>query len=500
MSQGVQELKKFCETTSVAGVSRIVRTKEFFLKLIWTFFLLLCTGLLVYFLVTLFIEYYKWPTTTEFGEDLKNDIVFPDVTICSLNRIVNDETISPIVEEYFKFIKELMASESYLIDHIQSAYSLPFFLASLPKMNVIKEDCPKFITDCRIYGKDWQMAETCTDNFTEIWNADYYSCFTIRPSQLNISEGTTVRGMTLVLNNGPPRNEQLPYNISLQTTQGTGLKFTIHNPGTPPDLKRGITLTPGTETDIDIVQTNIERLDKPYNPLGCTKQKFMTLSSETYARDQCIDYCIQDKIYKECDCVARWLAIPKYLNDAFVCGNLTRQLSESESENGIEEYRVNRSRDIAKETKDYCLDNCLIPCSEKRYEHYVSSTLWPQNSLQLGIYETYFDNCIQDFPRVRKRFAAYEYLVNLNNDGSITNSSNKSYSFNDLKEVGESLLVVKLVIENDFPFMQVDKPLYTWDVVVGVVGGLLSLWLGISAVAVAEVFELIYFLLKGCFR
>ena len=361
---------------------------------------------------------------------------------------------------------------------------------------MLEKDCPNFIAECRIYDKDWQLAQTCAENFTEVWNADYYSCFTIRTSQFN--ESTTIRGMSLVLNNGPPSQEQIPFDVSLATSQGTEAKLTIHSPGTPPDLKKGISLAPGTETDVSIIHTNLERLDKPYNPRGCTKQKeFMTYSSESYTQSHCIEYCIQNKIFKECGCVAHWFAIPESLENVYVCGNLSQALIDHDYQRQMR--GINCSRNISKETNE-CMVDCLIPCSEKKYSFVLSSTLWPQNTMQVGLYQRYFQNCIHDHPKVRERFAAYEYLVNLSKNKSTEILSNKSYSFNDLKEVGESLLVVKLVIENDFPFMQVDKPLYTWDVVVGVVGGLLSLWLGISAVAVAEVFELIYFLLKGCFN
>ena len=108
-------------------------------------------------------------------------------------------------------------------------YSLPSFVRNLPKLNVMDDDCPKFIAECKLYGNDWQMTQTCTDNFTEVWNADYYSCFTIRTSQLNISEGTTVRGMTLVINNGPPSHEQIPYDLSLYSCLGTGVKLNIQS-------------------------------------------------------------------------------------------------------------------------------------------------------------------------------------------------------------------------------------------------------------------------------
>ena len=502
MAKILTELKKFSETTSVAGVSRIVKTKETILKVIWTIILVLCTGLLVYFLVTLFIEYYKWPTTTEFGEDLKNDIVFPDVTICSLNRILNDANARIFLNRYFKMINMLLIISGEERNKISSMlYSLPSFVRNLPKLNVMDDDCPKFIADCKLYGNDWQMTQTCTDNFTEVWNADYYSCFTIRTSQLNISEGTTMRGMTLVLNNGPPSDEQIPYDFSLDSSLGNGVKLTIHSPGTPPDLKRGITLAPGTETGINIVQTNVERLDKPYNPLGCSRQKFMPSSSEAYARDQCIDYCVQSKIFEECGCVAHWLAIPELLKNISVCGNM----SEASEEDAIRELTaLECARNISKNSKE-CMKYCLIPCSEKSYSSFVSSTSWPQNSIQLAIYERYFQNCIRDFPKVRERFADFEHLVNIRYNESLAiaaeqNISNNNYSSNDLKEIEKSLLVVKLVFEDDLPFIHVDKPLYTWDVMVGVVGGLLSLWLGMSAVVIAEVFELIYFLIKSCFK
>ena len=68
----------------------------------------------------------------------------------------------------------------------------------------------------------------------------------------------------------------------------------------------------------------------------------------------------------------------------------------------------------------------------------------------------------------------------------------------DLKKIQESFLLVKLIMPDDFPYSMVNNPLYSWDVMVGLVGGMLSLWLGITIMTFVEVFEFFYVFIKNC--
>ncbi|ESN90301.1 hypothetical protein HELRODRAFT_165950 [Helobdella robusta] len=67
--------------------------------------------------------------------------------------------------------------------------------------------------------------------------------------------------VSVVLNVGSSYHNRL----CLLSSQSRGVHVSVHNPGSPPDLKRGLIMAPGTENIVTIVQTERFRLDKPHN-------------------------------------------------------------------------------------------------------------------------------------------------------------------------------------------------------------------------------------------
>lgn len=486
-----EDVKIFCDTTTIRGVSRISKSRETFLKFMWTIAFLLCASMFIFFLHSIAYKYLKWPVTTEFKESHRTSIDFPDVTICSLNKFVNSYRGNKTIKEYFKVWEDLEFNNTdEKLQYRSLIYNFAAFIRNLPKQIDFQEnDCPSFVVECQLIGTNWVSFQSCESDFVREWNPNYYSCYTIRVSKLKRPKNQTIRGMLLILNNGPPSEEQIPFSNSL-TLQENGVRLSIHSPGTPPDLKRGVDLSPGTDNKIKIIQTNLQRLDKPYNSIGCTQQEYLPNStSEKYVRDQCIDYYNQLRIYQTCACVADWFSIQKSLRNASTCGNIS---FSTDLQIFMDEYtKIDCAYNI---TLDDYLNYCQPPCFEMRYDLTAASSTWPSKSTELAIYRQYFKACINNFPKVKERFSAYEYMSDLRKNGSSTTYSN--YKLSDLKEIGESLLSIKLIIGQDFPFMNVEKPLYTWDVILGIVGGVLSLWLGISAMTIPEILELVYFILK----
>ncbi|ESN91795.1 hypothetical protein HELRODRAFT_165875 [Helobdella robusta] len=67
-------------------------------------------------------------------------------------------------------------------------------------------------------------------------------------------------------------------------------------------------------------------------------------------------------------------------------------------------------------------------------------------------------------------------------------------------QLKESLLEIKFVMKQNFPYFQTDKPAYTSDMMIGTVRGTHSLWLGITVASAVEIVELAYLLCKRCWE
>ena len=491
----VEEFKQFCQTTTIRGVPKVVKSQEIFLKIVWTIFVFVCLATFAYFFIGLFVKYYQWPVTTRFGENIKGHIVFPDITICSLNRFANNYGKDKI-RDYFQILRQLKGQDSdeeeqMSFDYINSMFGL---ISLLSKNELEDDDCPNLITHCELYSQNWQFQRNCTNNFEYSWNAQYHDCYTMRTSVLN--ESTETRGMTLLLNNGPPFTEHIPYGMSLTSSQSNGVRMVIHSPGTLPDFKRGFSIGTGTENVIKIVQTKVERLHTPHNPYDCTSQTYMENSTKAkYSRDICIEQCSQINIFESCGCTVNWYDIPDSLRDVELCGNWTNANWTMFNEE-IEKLKCGSSIEPMSEQ---CENGCLLSCSETTYNYFVASTPWPPKFIELGLFENYIEGCLDDHPQVKERFRAYECLNAEVTNSTTANTTCGNYQVTDLNEIEKSFMLVKIVIEEDFPYSLVDKPSYAWEDMLGLIGGMLSLWLGISVMTVVEILELFYFILKRYF-
>ena len=68
----------------------------------------------------------------------------------------------------------------------------------------------------------------------------------------------------------------------------------------------------------------------------------------------------------------------------------------------------------------------------------------------------------------------------------------------DVSLIRDNFVQLKFVLKSKNPFMLVDQPLMTADVMLSSIGGSLSLWLGITVMTFVEVAEFIYTMIAVC--
>ncbi|ESN91844.1 hypothetical protein HELRODRAFT_182019 [Helobdella robusta] len=529
------ELLKYSENTTVRGIPKFIKSQEIFPKVLWLSFFLSSTAALIYMLRNLFTDYYSYPIATVTGEKTGQSITFPDITICNLNPFSEGEPEELSIENYLKLVakykkKWLNLSNltntsvdddsddySHIVNYKQvikeitdELSTVSGYLINLSKILPKPEDCPSLVVDCNVFGTDWfETKDLCTNkNFTRNWNANYRTCYTLQMSELKISGNYYIRGLSLLLNVGPPNFIKLPYKASLTNSQARGVQVSVHSPGTPADLKRGFSVAPGTENIVEVTQTDRKLTDKPHNKLGCTIEKTLTgYSSKNYARELCVEYCEQNIIKKFFRCVSRFLSVPEKFFDTVMCGNLSHysKLNESTTDDIDSEYLATLNfilsqffTKIKKHGYEYsgdeCRLKCLLPCEETIYSTKVTSATWPQPSFELDLFQKYFidDNDCMNNPKVKSRYINY---YNRHMDEREDHNS-----FSNLTQIRESLLEIKFVMPQNSPHFQTDKPVYTADMMIGSVGGILSLWMGITVASAVEIMELLYFLLKCIFE
>ncbi|ESN91441.1 hypothetical protein HELRODRAFT_165474 [Helobdella robusta] len=547
------EILNYGENTSVRVISKFTRSKDAFLKLLWLVLLMGSTSYMIQRLYVLLSDYYAYPVTTQYGENVGQNIIFPDITICNLDPFaslkLDDQFLSDfssklkfIKNRFFEIIKdELNLLEKSALDVLNGAFeemaSVSGYLINLEKEYQQSDDCPNFIVDCSFFGTNWfETRDSCSiANFTRRWNPNYYSCYTMETKNLKTSNSNIIRGISLLLNVGPPNVIPLIYKSSLTSSQARGVQVSVHSPGTPPDLKRGFNVAPGTGNIVEIVQKERTRLKAPHNKsnenflrLDCIEES--SNSSKKYTYDLCREYCQQNELKFKSGCLTHLLFIKdRDLGRFPLCGNFSYYLNLSSSDaslnESIAEYVVNFSNSLIKAQctayrynskliicyfsiknillvflidktvlikNDDCEKKCLMLCNEIMYQSFLTSATWPQPSIQLDIFQKYFisGGCMK-YSKVKQRYINYfDYY----NDILINNTTEIPLS--SLTQMQKSLLEIKFVMKQNFPFFQSEKPAYTSDMMIGAVGGMLSLWLGVTVASGVEVIELVYLMMK----
>ncbi|XP_070574535.1 uncharacterized protein [Ptychodera flava] len=230
--------------------------------------------------------------------------------------------------------------------------------------------------------------------------------------------------------------------------QEAGVRALIHSPDiTPFPEDDGITVKPGVKTSIAIRQISIERKTYPYG--NCSNvEDFVTIYDDfyNYSSLACQKTCLHEFIQKECHCV-----------DTMLMNKTRCKLLDKEQE-------------LCKQLMAYFYQSgvlpceCKVPCREMIFQSTISQSLWPSN--------TYVSGLIQELRHINPKVTR---------------------TVVDSRSARENLVNLEVYFEELNYHSTLETVAYTLEELLGDVGGLMGLFIGLSAVTV---FEIIEFLLE----
>ena len=190
-----EEAKKFGETVSVRGVSKVLKSRNWFLRIFWLVSVFASLSILVWQLSAVFVKYFKYPidTTVEEGNTRAG---FPDVTICNIYPITDissdltwEEYLDDIKIQRNSFSLEIvnswnadwnMSLEEY--EEVWNELQTPagYFL-NFPIIDGNGSSGNRMIIDCKYLDWSWSTMNhiNCMANIRMIWNPTYYQCYTL---------------------------------------------------------------------------------------------------------------------------------------------------------------------------------------------------------------------------------------------------------------------------------------------------------------------------------
>ncbi|ESO02513.1 hypothetical protein HELRODRAFT_161791 [Helobdella robusta] len=525
-----EEVKLFCETVTIRGVARIVKSKRIVVAVLWLVAVITCSSFLIWQLCLLFVKYFTFPITTTITEQ-DVDPVFPTVTICNLNPILmvkKEYTDLLSWSQHLKNVEHALNNTNYdalaqyypnipkkdaqnLVRDLESpgGYFANFQVFNQKNDTDVSKD---LIVDSSLVGWDWVRSNASVDILDQ-WDSNYYNCF---KTEIKSQNRGNIRSMSLILyiNNFPTALLPGQYQLGSLTSKATGVRITIHLPGTRGEMKNGLNLSPGTESTLYIQMVNRSRLHYPYSADDCTDDFNFTpnISGYFYSREDCTDYCIQQKVVDVCKCLSlEHLSSKSQQQKASYtfCGNMSniggsdKSLASFNGPKNSANYYSNTSKVLPEFVKmlacqksilmnesNSCLNACKVPCKEVYYDYRSLYADWPDVTQHLSVYRSYVRNTTSRMVNA-SLFEAYDEL----DSQVVKGSMDEKHAIDKLKQldlIKNNFLQINIVFESDKPYIVKDEATMTSITMLSSVGGSLSLWLGITIMTLAEVAEFIF--------
>src|SRR6218665_446200 len=501
-----EELRKFGETVSVKGVSRILKARNAVLRILWLLAVLLCFGVLLWQLSGVLVTYFSYPVESIYQEGTGRP-VFPDVTICKLystgeglqdpgtkfdsylNMAAGKKQQCPFNK--FTAITNLTRTKDY--NYIWSLIQNPsgYFTSFPPDSDNYNSENEQLLTDQNYFTWAWDISDI-EPTMKPFWSDDYNLCDTL---QLNSSHATKVRGLTLILYiaNFPKTLLDTFFPMPTQS-RAKGVRVTVHSSGARPNPKSGLSVGPGTETTLRLWNVVRTRLERPYG--NCTKQQLVDESdggSGVYNIDQCYDICLQQQFIHGCGCVKSDVyALPAQLRSVnnSLCGDMGKPNNNNSYGNSTSLKGVTQLACLMRVQVDLnmCAASCPEPCEENIYDVSVSSAPWPHVSTQL----TFYDQYIANNSIYGNRFDIYDQIRK-----TAKNQKDLIEMLEATHVIEDNFIQLNIIFDRYTPMVLKEVPSLTGSKLLSLVGGALSLWLGITVMTAVEFVQFVFDLMEA---
>ncbi|XP_030048090.1 bile acid-sensitive ion channel [Microcaecilia unicolor] len=292
--------REFAVSTSFHGLHKIVGTRTRTSKILWMFVVLGSVFIVSWQIYTRFLNYFSWPTTTSVTVQYVNNIDFPAVTFCNLNRyqtqavanlsivfflwsIVSAVLHFSTVDGNSKFSQEisefLQGNQNFSIKEFTRNYGFYLNNSTLLKCEYFGKPC---------YPKDFEHV------FTE-----YGNCFTFNHNSFDRRRKVSVsgRGLSLLFN---IKQSEFTDDPALGFVDA-GITFVIHSPEKPPQFDGlGLWTPVGMHAHASIRQLKTVIQEYPWGECNPNiKLKYSTIYS-TYG---CVQECKARHIQNQCGCL-----------------------------------------------------------------------------------------------------------------------------------------------------------------------------------------------------
>ncbi|KAL5108393.1 FMRFamide-activated amiloride-sensitive sodium channel [Taenia crassiceps] len=536
---------QFCENTSLRGVPRIVRASDRRKRLLWlnfvTIFFIACIACLI--IIT--NQYLQYDVIHQPKRIFDAPRAFPSLTICNLrpfkssdvDRLIQQGAVP--VQAYFDAIMKIASTlDKHYASQFTTLLSLESYLLNLPEgmdPNNLGHRLEQLVQTCVVlYQNGTSIRGTnCrkAGHWVKTLDRIYHNCYTYEVDAQIRAQTLSVE-MVLYLDNIVEHTNCFDCQDRIRGSQLTGARLLLNPDSSYPRIvEEGINLMPGTLTDIHFMVREWSMMTPPYGRCSHEAPVEIGFGGQTYSYTEqaCQQGAIQAMIAHRCGCLSYDMPVPSHLevNASLLYCQFFELPVVNISTRFYTEIRRRYFTQQAMErftTRMYCSTaitrntlaaetGCRAPCIRYSYDTQISTAQWPTKRFitnfansQLKrkkhaikwqeLHDNFKDHNAKGEEDDERRFVnllrPYAEIHNM----SISGREVEAVDFlMNLQDVEQNFLSI-IVSRPNFDIIRVEeKAVVTLTSLFSQIGGLLSIWVGITMICIVEVAEF----LLNCF-
>lgn len=458
-----QVLKDAGQSSTSHGISHIFKTNNYFLKFMWTGFLIMSCGTCCFLITSNIINYLNWEVVTKIDIVTEIPSIFPTISICSSNPIQTNSSLEFVEEVLNKSqLENNSLFESFSIDY-QFKLMFSKYLSMSNVLNLRIDEQKKFgmkinesIFSCYYSTNPCNLSL----DFEYYYDNIHSNCIKYNSGKKaelkKSSKPGLINGLQMEIFVDNPNLNQF--------STASGLYIIIHNSSQEFYFPQGFTVPVGKQINIAVEREFITKKAQPYSE--CSEildsidsfdshlYKTIIDSGKPYKREMCYDLCLQERIIEKCKC--QDVISFSFPNVSF-CGDLNEIFCD------YKEFAAFYTENI----HEKCGHKCPLECDTIKYPVSLTYLDYPS--------QTYYKNLIES-----SRFKNLRHL-----------------SFQELK----NKIIFLNIYYSEFQYKKIQEveKMTIVDLIAGI-GGTLGLFIGISFLSLIEIihvtFEVIFLLFK----
>ncbi|CAH8448948.1 unnamed protein product [Schistosoma curassoni] len=537
LTQIKRQFRQFCETTSLRGVPRIVSTKDSKRRFLWLIFVISFFIGCITCLTFIISQYLEFDVIHQPKKLYDQPRPFPSVTLCNLRpfstrdiRKLKKAGVLP-VDMYFEMLKRFMISVPMEYRrYLTMLWDFSTYLANLPDLvdaNNLGHTLEDIVKRCFILYKTGSVTRGTACEKSGYWTKTqdrvFHNCYTytINPNKTN-----TALNMELVvyLDNLIEQTDCFDCQERVMASQLTGARLLLH-PGAsyPRVAEEGVNLMPGTMTDIRFTVYEWSMMEPPHGRCSKNTPQFISFNNVnyTFSEEACHAHMVQEKVASNCQCLTQHLPIPTHLlgKDLRKCQAFklpaTYQMLDNFNESkqlyfndeAVSTYA--RFAECAEKTgtaMDSYQIGCRPACVRYTYKPSITAAQWPTKTfltwfvtkfikeMEASGYSrlkstnnetlTIFNERMEE---IRTPLQPYEIISNLTKQGHLQEAIKMLMN----TQIFEQNFLSIIISRPNFDLERVEeKAVVSLTSLFSQIGGLLSIWIGLTFVCIVELVEL----------